>query len=92
MFRALILSLVLPVLSAQTKAELPDAPGRPVVLRVCTKCHGIEMFAGIRMSRDEWKYEVDGMIARGAKANRQDARRIVDYLAKNLAPVPAARK
>ena len=44
------------------------------------------MFAGIRMSRDEWKLEVDGMIARGAKANHQDARRIVDYLARNLAP------
>jgi hypothetical protein len=84
MLRALILTLVFPILSAQTKAELPNAPGRAVVLRVCTKCHGIEMFANIRMSRDEWKYEVDGMIARGAKANRQDARRIVDYLAKNL--------
>jgi hypothetical protein len=84
MLRALILTLVLPIAAAQTKAELPNAPGRAVVVRVCTKCHGIEMFANIRMSRDEWKYEVDGMIARGAKANKQDARRIVDYLSKNL--------
>ena len=61
------------------------------MLRVCTKCHGIEMFAAIRMTRDEWKYEVDGMIARGAKASRQDARRIVDYLAKNLGPLPARK-
>jgi hypothetical protein len=86
MSRALLAVLFLPALYAQPKAELPNAPGRAVVLRVCTKCHGIEMFANIHMTREEWKYEVDGMIARGARASRQDARRIVDYLARNLGP------
>jgi hypothetical protein len=84
MSRPLLIALLLPILHAQSTPELPDVPGRALVLRVCTKCHGIEMFANIRMSRDEWKYEVDGMIARGAKATRPEARRIVDYLAKNL--------
>jgi len=91
MVRALLAVLLLPVLHAQTASSLPNTTGRALVLRVCTKCHGIEMFSAIRMSRDEWKYEVDGMIARGAKASRQDARRIVDYLAKNLGPLPARK-
>jgi len=69
-----------------------DPEAKRLLDRACTKCHGIEMFANIRLSRDEWKYEVDGMIARGAKATRAEARRIVDYLAKNLGPLPSARK
>jgi hypothetical protein len=87
MSRALLVTLLFPALHAQTKSELPNTPGRALVMRVCTKCHGTEMFAAIHMSREEWKYEVDGMIARGARANRQEARRIVDYLSRNLGPV-----
>jgi hypothetical protein len=90
--RALLIALVLPALHAQSKPNLPNGNGRALVLRVCTKCHGAEMFAAIHMTRDEWKFEVDGMIARGAKASRQDARRIVDYLAKNLGPTAPAAK
>jgi hypothetical protein len=92
MSRVLLAALLVPALHAQSKNELPDTPGRSLVIRVCTKCHGTEMFAAIRMTREEWKYEVDGMIARGARASRQDARRIVDYLAKNLGPAAPARK
>jgi hypothetical protein len=91
MVRALLAALLLPALPAQTASSLPNATGRALVLRVCTKCHREEMFAALHMTRDEWKYEVDGMIARGAKASRQDARRIVDYLAKNLGPLPARK-
>lgn len=84
MRRAVLIALLVPALYGQSKAILPDTPGRALVLRVCTKCHEAETFAGLRMSREEWKFEVDGMIARGAKANRQEARKIVDYLVKNL--------
>jgi len=66
------------------QAELPDAPGKAVVMRVCTKCHGAGAFAQTRMSREEWQHEVSSMIARGAVATRQEQRIIVDYLAKNL--------
>lgn len=84
MRRAVLMVLLVGGLYGQSKANLPDAAGRALVLRVCTKCHEAETFAGLRMSRDEWKFEVDGMIARGAKAKRGEARKIVDYLAKNL--------
>jgi hypothetical protein len=84
MRRAVLIALLVTGLYCQPKAALPDAPGRPLVLRVCTKCHESTTFSGLRMSREEWKFEVDGMIARGAKANRKEARQIVDYLAKNL--------
>lgn len=65
---------------------LPDAPGKAAVLRVCTKCHGTGAFAQLRMSREEWQAEVDGMVARGATGTKRELRAVVDYLAKNLAP------
>jgi hypothetical protein len=71
-------------LVAADDTGLPKKPGKKLVIQVCTKCHPAETFAGLRMTRKEWKHEVDGMIARGAKANRAQARRIVDYLAANL--------
>jgi hypothetical protein len=71
-------------LAAADDSVLPDRPGKKLVVQVCTKCHPAETFAGLRLTRPEWKYEVDGMIARGAKANRAQARRIVDYLSANL--------
>lgn len=63
---------------------LPDRAGKKLVIQVCTACHPAETFAPLRMTRAEWQHEVEGMIARGAKANRAQARRIVDYLAANL--------
>jgi hypothetical protein len=83
-----MMRLALILLTASTAlaqdAGLPDRPGKKLVLQVCTKCHPAETFAGLRLTRQEWQHEVEGMIARGAKANRAEARRIVDYLAKNL--------
>lgn len=71
-------------LMAAHGATLPEGPGKRLVMQVCTKCHGPGTFEALRLTRAEWKLEVDGMIARGAKANRSQARRIVDYLAANL--------
>jgi len=66
--------------------DLPDAPGKAVVLKVCTRCHGTGAFAQIRMTRAEWQAEVNGMVARGATGTRKELRTVVDYLAKNLGP------
>ncbi|HKE28204.1 MAG TPA: PQQ-binding-like beta-propeller repeat protein [Bryobacteraceae bacterium] len=78
--------------SAAPTEDLPDAPGKAVVLRVCTKCHGTGAFAQNRMSRDEWRSEVNSMVARGATGTRQDLRTVVNYLAKHLAPPKDAGK
>ena len=84
MRRAAMIGTMTAVLVAADDSALPDRPGKKLVVQVCTRCHPAETFAGLRLTRREWKYEVDGMIARGAKANRTQARRIVDYLSANL--------
>jgi outer membrane protein assembly factor BamB len=73
------------------RGELPEAAGKALVTRVCCKCHGVATFASKRMSRGEWQVEVDDMIARGAEVSKAEARRIVDYLAAHLGPIPAKR-
>ena len=66
-------------------ASLPDLRGKSEVIRMCTPCHGTDAFSRTRMSRAEWKSEVDNMIARGAKGSESEIRLVVDYLARNLA-------
>lgn len=85
MMRAAAMALALAAGPAMAQeANLPDKPGKKLVVQVCTRCHPADTFAELRLTREEWRAEVDGMIARGARANRAQARRIVDYLAANL--------
>ena len=84
MRRAALIGAMAAALAAADDTGLPNRTGKKLVVQVCTKCHPAATFAGLRLSRKEWKHEVEGMIARGAKANKVQARRIVDYLALNL--------
>jgi len=74
-------------LSAWAQApQLPDAPGRDVVQRVCSTCHPAQIVLGRGMSREQWGGIVSNMIGRGAKGSDEDFATVVDYLAKNLPP------
>ena len=63
---------------------LPEAPGKSLVLRVCTKCHGVSVFTKLRMGRVGWSNEVAAMIEKGAVATDQEVNGIVEYLAANF--------
>ncbi len=69
--------------------QLPDAPGRDTVKRVCASCHPAEVVLGQHMSREQWGNVVSNMVSRGAKGSDEEFTEIVDYLAKNL-PAPKA--
>ncbi len=82
------------MLSAQTKAgaaQLPDAPGRETVKKVCAACHPAEVVLQRGMSREQWGSIVSNMIGRGAKGTDEEFAEIVDYLSKNLPPSAAGR-
>ncbi len=67
-------------------AELPNAPGRDTVKKVCAACHPAEVVLGKGMNREQWGSIVSNMISRGAKGTDDEFAQIVDYLAKNLPP------
>jgi quinoprotein glucose dehydrogenase len=78
------------VAAAPGPPELPDAPGKAEMTRICTGCHGTETFDTSRLTRDQWKAEVDNMVARGAQGSPAEIQAVVDYLAKYLG-APARR-
>src|SRR6516162_7266994 len=67
-------------------AQLPDAPNKEVVQRICSGCHPAAIVLGRGMSREQWGSIVSNMIGRGAKGSDEEFAQIVDYLATNLPP------
>ena len=65
-------------------APLPDGPGKQLVTRVCTKCHGTAVFTSLHMSRAGWEEEVSDMVERGAAGTHEEIQTVIDYLAKNF--------
>ncbi len=83
---ALCLTVVGPVLAQATDDPLPAAPGKDVVVRVCTACHEAAQFAYARHTPDEWDNEIAKMQSAGAEMTAEEQAAISAYLAKNLAP------
>ena len=67
-------------------AQLPDAPNRETVQRICSSCHPAQIVLGRGMTREQWGGIVSNMISRGAKGSDEEFAEVVDYLAKNLPP------
>lgn len=63
---------------------LPEGPGKEMVVRLCTECHGPENFRSVRHDRAEWSDSVGDMVDRGAKGTPAELAAVVDYLAQNF--------
>jgi cytochrome c5 len=88
---ALCLCAAGPVLAQAPDDLLPAAPGKDVVVRVCTGCHDATQFAYARHTTDEWDNEIAKMQSAGAEMTAEEQLAISAYLAKNLPkPAPAA--
>jgi mono/diheme cytochrome c family protein len=66
--------------------QLPDAPNRETVQRICSSCHPAQIVLGRGMTREQWGGIVSNMISRGAKGSDDEFAQVVDYLAQNLPP------
>jgi competence protein ComEA len=72
-------------LAADQDAKLlPEGPGKEVVGRLCTECHGPENFRRFRHDKDEWSESVADMVDRGAKGTPAELAAVVDYLVQNF--------
>ncbi|HEX4168534.1 MAG TPA: c-type cytochrome [Bryobacteraceae bacterium] len=68
------------------RQQLPDAPGKEVVQKLCATCHSVSIIAGRGLTRDEWTEVVSSMISRGAKGTQGEFSQVIDYLSRNLPP------
>jgi alcohol dehydrogenase (cytochrome c) len=78
-------------LAAQAQTKLPDGAGRAVVERMCTTCHGVEQFTGLRMTKEHWSQTVDDMVARGAQGSDADINQVVLYLSEHFGTADGAK-
>lgn len=80
----LMIGALVPLAQAQ---DLPEGKGKDLVEQVCGACHGTDLVASRRATKDGWSYIVDDMVSRGASATNDQIAQINAYLSKNLGQV-----
>lgn len=71
---------------ARAQDEIPNAPGKDTVEKVCTSCHDLSAVTPISGTKEIWQSIVDDMRSRGADGTDEDFKTIVAYLSKYLGP------
>lgn len=64
--------------------ERPAGTGAETLRARCLTCHGTDLIAQQRLSRDGWSREIDRMAGWGAAVDAADRERLLDYLAANF--------
>lgn len=72
--------------TSRARVQLPDAPGRDTVQKVCGACHGADVTVQKGMTRQEWGQMIATMVTRGAKGTDEEFARVLDYLSANFPP------
>ncbi len=67
-------------------SQLPDGPGKDIVIKKCVSCHTLQNVIARRGDADDWAQEVTKMVGRGANISDDDADTIIDYLAAHFGP------
>lgn len=67
-------------------AEKNDEKGKQLVLEACTACHTLDRVKVQRLSREEWRYEIAGMLSEGVPLSDDEIDLVVSYLAEHFGP------
>jgi hypothetical protein len=82
------LSFAAPVSHAAqaAKTDLPDGPGKAILLTACTTCHELAEVTKFRgfYTKDEWRDIVVTMVKYGAVVKEDEVPVLVEYLFKNF--------
>ena len=87
MLRTLMLLTAI-IVAPMWAQDVPDAPGKDTTVRICTGCHGAEMWAGSHKSSNDWDQTITTMTEKGLSINDADYATVLDYLSKNLGTMP----
>jgi competence protein ComEA len=89
MLRTLIFLTAIVAVPMWAQDDLPEGPGKATTVRICTSCHGAEMWSTSHMSADEWDRTITSMTEKGLTITDADYGTVLDYLSKHLGPAPA---
>jgi cytochrome c5 len=70
--------------------QMPEGDGKAIAEAACQACHRLTNLTRAHKDLDEWRDTVGTMIDRGANVPQDQVETLVQYLAKNFAPKPAA--
>jgi len=89
MIKTLILLTAIAAVPMWAQDDIPDAPGKATTVRICTSCHGAEMWSSSHKSADDWDRTITTMTEKGLSISDADYGVVLDYLSKNLGTAPA---
>ena len=82
-FLPLAVAALLASSGAAAAQSFPDGPGKEILEKKCSTCHAPEQVTTFGRSAEEWHEVVVNMIDLGAELNEEEAKVLVEYLAKN---------
>lgn len=88
-----LLMASLPV--AMASSESPAAQhqkARELFVEACTACHTLDRVRAQRLTREEWRGTIAGMLSEGVPLTDEEMTLVVDYLAANFGPSPESPK
>jgi len=74
-------------LLATLSQNLPDGPGKDVVLKLCRDCHDLDTVTAENRTKDGWKKTIEKMGERGAEGTEDQFEAVIVYLTKNFGRV-----
>lgn len=80
LFPPLALTVALCLTPAFAQVQLPDAPGRAEMDKLCKTCHELARSVSKQQDRDGWLATMSKMTAFGMKGTEEEHKAIVDYL------------
>lgn len=75
-------------LAGAAKADLPPGPGLAETVKLCGKCHDVELSTSLRQTRAGWEETVSRMINLGMEGTDQEFEAVLTYLSTSFAPEP----
>jgi competence protein ComEA len=64
--------------------DLPDGPGKEVVLKLCRDCHDLDTVTMENRTKEGWQKTIAKMGDRGAEGTDEQFEAVVTYLTKNF--------
>lgn len=89
MLRLVTIFVALLAVPAWAQKDLPEGTGKQTTVRVCTSCHGAEMFSAVRLGKAEWDAKIANMTTeRGSAITDADYATVLKYLSTYLSSAP----
>jgi competence protein ComEA len=66
--------------------QLPEAPGKAEMEKMCTQCHELSRSISLRQDRDGWSQSMSKMAAFGMKSTDKDYALVLSYLTLHYPP------